>query len=1039
MPDVFISYSRRDGEFSRKLHQKFSELGKDVWMDWEDIPLTSDWWEEIRKGIETSDNFILVMSPDSIGSPVCQLEIDHALKFNKRIIPLFHRDPLFDTALTGIVERVQSDKNLNKMTEQFNILAVYGTNRDTLSKLNWVFFKPEDEFDEKFVVLIKAVDDDLTHIRQHTRLLARALEWDGHQRNISFIISGDELNAAETWLASAANKAPAPVELHRMYLAQSRKVENSRKRLLRGLQVASGVFGVLVLLALVGIALAVNRANYAQQQAALAETERAVAIDYAATATVAQGEALIQQKAAQQDAAIALTAEQAAEDRANIAGTEVADARIEAQGYSTQVAVIGSTLTPVPPTLTAVAIDVQQQQLRAELLRLGGEANDQLNRSDSNPELAALLAIRSLQLGYTDNADKALTRALALFSTERILGDGDTNNPMYASEFSPDGNHAATGDENGMVIIWEVLTGIKVHEIALNSSVLSLAYSSDGNNLAAGLRNGTFVLLSSSTGREIKRIERPDQGAAWGVSFSPDGNWLGLGWENGLVMLANWRTNERREIYDGDWTAFATSFSPDGRYFAANNDWQLHIWDFATGDHVRQITTVIGIYDLQFSPDGKTIVTGHVNAAVQQYDVATGELLREFNGHTGLVNSVDFSADGTLLATAGEDGAVKLWDVPTGTNIATLHGHTAEVYWVAISPDGRYILSASLDGTTRVWNYNDVIDEGDAARLLRETNEIVTIAYSPDGRYIATGANNQIRLWDAQTGVQITTRNHLFAVTSVTFSSDSTMLATTGDDAVVYIWSAPDFERIALLAPPEDKKRKINAFDFSPDGKRGVGGTDSDDAYVWDMATGEILVTFAPHTHWVQGADWSPDGQLIATGAFDSLVYIWDANTGEVRHTLQGHSDRVLGVAWSPDGRYVASSSEDNTVRIWDANTGETLQILAGHTFWVKSVAWSPDGTKLVSTSLDQTARVWDTTTWQTVRVYQGHAGTVNDAAFSPDGKLIVTGSADHTALIWDTDYHDLIDYACGRLVRDLTVDEREIYQLNKLPTCLPG
>src|SRR5262249_771380 len=157
------------------------------WMDWEDIPLTSDWWEEIRKGIETSDNFLLIMSPDSIGSPVCQLEIDHALKFNKRIIPLFYRDPLFDTALDGIVDRVQADKHLSKMTAQFNILDLYAINRETLSKVNWVFFKPEDVFDEKFAMLTKTVDEDLVHIRQHTRLLARALEWDNNQRNVSFV------------------------------------------------------------------------------------------------------------------------------------------------------------------------------------------------------------------------------------------------------------------------------------------------------------------------------------------------------------------------------------------------------------------------------------------------------------------------------------------------------------------------------------------------------------------------------------------------------------------------------------------------------------------------------------------------------------------------------------------------------------------------------------------------------------------------------------------------------------------------------------
>ncbi|MFZ4556626.1 MAG: toll/interleukin-1 receptor domain-containing protein, partial [Pseudanabaena sp.] len=65
MTDVFISYSRKDKDFVSTLHAAFERSQKNTWVDWNNIPLTSDWWAEIEKGIESADTFVFVISPDS--------------------------------------------------------------------------------------------------------------------------------------------------------------------------------------------------------------------------------------------------------------------------------------------------------------------------------------------------------------------------------------------------------------------------------------------------------------------------------------------------------------------------------------------------------------------------------------------------------------------------------------------------------------------------------------------------------------------------------------------------------------------------------------------------------------------------------------------------------------------------------------------------------------------------------------------------------------------------------------------------------------
>lgn len=195
MSEVFISYSRKDKVFVQKLNDSLDAIGRDAWVDWEGIPVTAEWWQEIQKGIEEANTFIFVLSPNSIQSKVCRDEVEYAVSLNKRLIPVVS-DSGFDSA------------------------AVH----PSLAKINYQFFREEDVFEKSFLSLVKALDTDLDHVRMHTRILQRALEWEKQNRTSDFLLRGTDYENAQNWQGNclAQKKSPPPTDTIMDYIATSK-------------------------------------------------------------------------------------------------------------------------------------------------------------------------------------------------------------------------------------------------------------------------------------------------------------------------------------------------------------------------------------------------------------------------------------------------------------------------------------------------------------------------------------------------------------------------------------------------------------------------------------------------------------------------------------------------------------------------------------------------------------------------------------------------------------------------------------------------
>lgn len=79
MAEVFISYSRKDKEFVRRLDEALKRRGREAWVDWEGVRPTEEFMQAIYGAIEGADTVIFVLTPDSLTSVVCGREIAHAV------------------------------------------------------------------------------------------------------------------------------------------------------------------------------------------------------------------------------------------------------------------------------------------------------------------------------------------------------------------------------------------------------------------------------------------------------------------------------------------------------------------------------------------------------------------------------------------------------------------------------------------------------------------------------------------------------------------------------------------------------------------------------------------------------------------------------------------------------------------------------------------------------------------------------------------------------------------------------------------------
>ncbi len=211
-----------------------------------------------------------------------------------------------------------------------------------------------------------------------------------------------------------------------------------------------------------------------------------------------------------------------------------------------------------------------------------------------------------------------------------------------------------------------------------------------------------------------------------------------------------------------------------------------------------------------------------------------------------------------------------------------------------------------------------------------------------------------------------------------------------------------------LLVDPEHPPQYtrlpiVTALDVSPDGKYlAVSGIQ--EVALVDLVSGSNVRRLIGRSPRIESVSFSPDGSRLAVtggkpGEFGE-VQIWNIASGELLISKAVTGDTLFGASWSPDGRQVAFGSTDNTVRALEAESGKQVLFQNVAEDWIRDTVFSVDGLHLISVGRDMTCKLTEVATERFIdnitSITPGVLkGGISSVARHPSRDEIVVGSSD--------------------------------------------
>ena len=889
--DVFISYSRKDSDFVRKLQDSLLEKGKEAWVDWQRIAPSAEWIDVIYGAIESSDTFIFVISHESSRSATCMKEIAHAEKCCKRIIPI-------------VIEGGEPE-----------ILP------PIISKKNWLFFTDESEFEKSVNLLIKANETDLEWVREHTRLLMKAVEWEDSHDEKSYLVHGEDLKNVEIWLSNDnEQQEPFVTRLHLDFIMASQQLRrgSNRKRMIL-------VTLALIIASLLAIWAVIERSTASRQRDYAFEQEQ-VALEQA---SISHSRFLMNYSYSLRDREY---------DLALLLGMEA------------------DRLNPSWSAKGNLLGILYSSPIERYIARFPGELMSS-NSFALSPDGRYIAVAGSDSMFVIDTTDNSVSSVTGVCSPVAFMDkDGaviaTTGYPCYPGIINIGGKlevdhifnrgvpkfcHCHLFDPaTGLIVSSFYEHGIEVFNIADGSSETLVERSTFETTVYdLCLLNSPGLIASCGVDGLVITWDLFSMTAVDTLFYS-DTLVCDIDYCENTQMLAIAELNGDITLLSGD------SFNWYG-YITAGND-----------------VGMSGVRCIELSTDGMFLAAGGHNNSIQMYDIsdpAHPELFNEYKGIGSDLHTIRFDPNGSIMYSLHVNGSLIAWNLEANNPVSqfVFLSENSGIPEVIMPTDSTLMFIEAEAGIL-----NEAIFQGDSIlfdtlAVTRET--LQSFALDPASGKFALGCwNGNILIFDSGSPEPFISipNAHTSLVSDLEFNLDGTILASCSWDGRVNLWDVLTGELLYSSKP----FNPLMDMKYSPDG--GLLAVTTSDSEVLLFDTNEFseptIVRLENQKYYFYALAFSIDGSILAVAGTNEEIILLDVATlapvGDPMVTGQGC---IFSLDFSSSTGLLAAGSEDGSITLWDINDQiqicEPLTGSHGQILW--SLDFSPSGDSLITASLN--------------------------------------------------------------------------------------